>query len=85
MKSINESTYDLASANRLFVSPKQEVRKCMQELFTDEITYTDFAASPSLAVKNINKWVEDVTKNQIKDLLKDDDLTVNTQLVLVST
>lgn len=85
MRAYNGSaSYELSSANRLFVSPQQSVRECMKLLFDDEITVTDFAKDPAAATKQINKWVADQTKNQIKDLLHEGQLTSVTQLVLVS-
>ena len=84
LKISNDSLYDFSSVNRLFVSPKQEIRECMKDLFEDEITLADFEADPSRAARLINKWVETNTRNQIKDLIKGGLLTKYTQLVLVS-
>uniref|UniRef100_A0A0A9WH51 Serpin B3 n=1 Tax=Lygus hesperus TaxID=30085 RepID=A0A0A9WH51_LYGHE len=85
MRSVNGSeSYELSSANRLFISPKQEVRDCMKELFKNEIAVTDFAADPQAAVKTINAWVAEKTKNQIKDLLNEGSLSGDTQLVLAN-
>ncbi|BES97286.1 Serine protease inhibitor [Nesidiocoris tenuis] len=85
MRSVNGSeSYELSSANRLFVSPKQEVRDCMKTLFNNEIEETDFQANPAAAVEKINSWVAEKTKNQIKDLLNEGNINGNTQLVLAN-
>uniref|UniRef100_A0A224XD42 Putative serine proteinase inhibitor n=1 Tax=Panstrongylus lignarius TaxID=156445 RepID=A0A224XD42_9HEMI len=85
MRAYNGSaSYELSSANRLFVSPQQSVRECMKLLFDDEITVTDFAKDPAAATEQINKWVAEQTKNQIKDLLHEGQLTTVTQLLLAN-
>nr|ATU82492.1 venom serpin 2 [Lethocerus distinctifemur] len=85
MRNYNSSpSYELSSANRLFVSPEQHIRECMEDLFEDELSRTNFAADPEKATQEINKWVEDQTRNQIKDLLKEGLLTKDTQLVMVN-
>ncbi|KAK9503695.1 hypothetical protein O3M35_010202 [Rhynocoris fuscipes] len=78
------ASYELSSANRLFISPQQSVRECMKLLFDDEITVTDFEADPLAATKSINTWVEQQTRKQIKDLIPEGHLTKFTQLVLAN-
>lgn len=85
MRTVNGSeSYELMSANKLFVSPKQNVRECMKDLFQDELDVTDFETDPKAAVTKINKWVAEKTKNNVKDLLNEGSLSASTQLVLAN-
>ena len=44
----------------------------------------DFAGAPQPSRKTINRWVEEKTRDKIKDLLGPDDITVDTRLVLTN-
>ncbi|XP_014294378.1 serine protease inhibitor 88Ea [Halyomorpha halys] len=78
------SEFELLSANRLFVSNKLTVRQCMLDLFKEEIVNTDFAGDPKAALKMINDWVAEKTKDQIKNLLSPEQVNEATQLVLAN-
>ncbi|XP_075235461.1 serine protease inhibitor 88Ea-like [Lycorma delicatula] len=84
MRSINgSSSYELNSANRLFISPEQKVKDCMEDLFKDEIETIDFTKSAE-ATAHINKWVSTQTKGHIQNLLPDDSLSQETELILAN-
>lgn len=83
-KTSGSPSYELSTANRLFVSPALEVKACMQELFANEIAVTDFSKDPAAALEEINGWVANQTKNQIKDLLSAGQITQATNLVLTN-
>lgn len=78
------SEFELLSANRLFVSDNLTVDKCMLDLFKDEIVKTDFNTNAQGALKMINDWVANTTKNQIKDLLSAGQITEITKIVLAN-
>lgn len=85
MRAVNgSSSYELSSANRLFVSPAQRIRDCMQMLFNEEVESLDFARDPDAAASRINSWVAAITKNNILDLIPAGRLSGNTQLVLAN-
>jgi serine protease inhibitor len=84
MRGVNGSeSYELRSANRLFVTKQLKLRDCIAHLFAEEIEPLDFVVDPEAARQNINKWVEVQTKRHIQDLIPKDKITAATQLVLV--
>lgn len=84
IREINGSeSYELRSANKLFVAKRLKLRECIEHLFQEDIQALDFIADPESARRNINNWVETQTKRQIQDLIPQDKITPNTELVLV--
>lgn len=57
-------------------------KKELASLFSAEFQAVDFAAAD--AAELINGWVEQKTKEKIKDLIKADQLSNNTKMVLVN-
>lgn len=85
MRAVNgSSSYELTNANRLFVTPEQQIRDCMQMLFNEELESLDFATNPDAAARRINDWVAAITKNNILDLIPPGRLSAETQLVLAN-
>lgn len=84
MSALNQTSYEFESANRIFVSNDAGVRDCMLEMFDDEIEKLDFQQNPEQSRQYINKWVESVTKSQIKDLLIPGSIDETTNLVLAN-
>ncbi|KAJ9598343.1 hypothetical protein L9F63_010959 [Diploptera punctata] len=85
MKKFNGSeSYELSSANRLFISNDRKLRDCMARLFEGEVQSIDFRSNPEAARQIINGWVETQTKRHIQDLIPQDKISVNTQLVLAN-
>ncbi|XP_044728178.1 serine protease inhibitor 88Ea-like [Chrysoperla carnea] len=84
MSAVNQTSYEFESANRIFVSNDAGVRDCMLEMFDDEIEKLDFQQNPEQSRQYINKWVESVTKSQIKDLLIPGSIDETTNLVLAN-
>lgn len=84
IREINGSeSYELRSANKLFLAKRLKLRDCIAHLFEEDIQPLDFVADPEAARQNINNWVEIQTKRQIQDLIPQDKITPNTELVLV--
>lgn len=77
-------SYQLINANRLFTATSLPVRPCMLQLFHNEIEKVDFQKDVDAATNHINKWVSDLTKGQIKDLIAKGWLSPSAKLVLVS-
>ncbi|XP_055702056.1 serine protease inhibitor 88Ea-like [Phlebotomus papatasi] len=78
------SSVEFTSADKLYFAPKVEVKECMKDLFHDELETLDFEKDPEAARETINKWVEDVTKNNIKDILVPGSLSAQTTVVLAN-
>jgi serine protease inhibitor len=84
IREINGSeSYELRSANKLFLAKRLKLRDCIAHLFEEDIQPLDFVTDPEAARQNINNWVEIQTKRQIQDLIPQDKITPNTELVLV--
>lgn len=83
----NVADVQLSMANKIYIMDKYTLKPKFQEVtqnkFSSEVQPVDFAKSDATA-KIINAWVEDKTKNKIKDLIKPDMLDALTRLVLVN-
>jgi len=77
------ASYELRSANKLFIAKKLKLEECIAHVFQDEVQPMDFDVDPAAARQSINNWVEIQTKRQIKDLIPEDKITRDTDLVLV--
>jgi serpin B len=85
MRALNASTdYEFSSVDRLFISKRLPVQKCIADVFKDEVHKMDFVIDPELARMYINNWVANQTNDHIKDLLPSSKISYNTRLVLVS-
>jgi len=85
MRALNTSgDYEFSSVDRLFVSKRLPIQKCIADVFKDEVHKMDFVIDPELARMYINNWVSNQTNQQIKDLLPEGRITYETRLVLVS-
>lgn len=84
-RAANSSSYELRSANRLFIDQSQPVRECLAGILQDtELQTMDFAHNPAQARQTINQWVESVTKGQIRDLIPEDGVHEQTKLILAN-
>lgn len=77
-------TYEFESANRIFVASDAGVRPCMIQLLGDEIEKVDFHSNPEAARTKINKYVEEITRDQIKELLSSESVDQQTNLILAN-
>lgn len=85
MRALNSSTdYEFSSVDRLFVSQRLPLQKCVADVFKDEVHKMDFVVDPELARLYINNWVANQTNEQIKDLIPSSMISYNTRLVLVN-
>ena len=75
--------YDFDIANRLYFNEDENVRPCMKDIFNEDIEMMNFAFQPQEARNRINQWVEETTRNKIKDLVTPDTINANTRLALV--
>merc|ERR1712165_453201 len=72
----------LAVANSF--KPKIEFRTNLNSGFQSDIREFDFGSNSLASVQEINRYVEDVTNQKIKDLLADDDVDSLTRMVLIN-
>merc|ERR1712184_188658 len=64
--------------------PKREYRTSLNNGFQSDIREFDFNSNSLGSVQEINRYVEDVTSQKIKDLLADDDVDGLTRMVLIN-
>ncbi|KAL4445559.1 hypothetical protein ABPG74_004633 [Tetrahymena malaccensis] len=67
-----------------FTNLDEEYQKIMQESFSSSIEQVDFQKDYELSRVKINKWVESVTNDRVKDLIQPDSLSPSTLMVLVN-
>ena len=75
--------YDFDIANRLYFNKDETLRTCMKDIFNEDIEMLNFVSQEAEARAKINQWVEDVTRNRIKDLATPDTINANTRIALV--
>ncbi|XP_050541792.1 serine protease inhibitor 88Ea-like [Daktulosphaira vitifoliae] len=78
------SDYEFSSTDRLFVSKRLPLQKCVGEVFAQEVHPMDFVIDPELARMYINNWVTNQTNGHIKDLIPSGNINYNTRLVLTN-
>uniref|UniRef100_A0AAG5CX55 Serpin domain-containing protein n=1 Tax=Anopheles atroparvus TaxID=41427 RepID=A0AAG5CX55_ANOAO len=69
-----------SSVDKLFFGRQIPIAPCMQQKFADTIELLDYETQPEEQRVYINKWVENATHGQIKDLLVPGAITRNTKL-----
>ena len=81
----NNETYTLQIANKLYINKKNIVVKdeLKNLVYFSDVETIDFAGNVD-AAETINRWVEAQTRNRIRDLVKPDDLSNRTKLVLIN-
>ncbi len=75
-------------ANSIWVDHSNRILPNYQSLltknFASKVYKEDFQHSPSIAVNNINRWIEKATNNKIKDLVDRSSINSSTRMVLVN-
>ncbi|KAK9888528.1 hypothetical protein WA026_000779 [Henosepilachna vigintioctopunctata] len=83
----NVPNVTLLIANKVYVNKgstlKENFKNAVVNKFHSEVENVDFA-SASKTAGVINSWVEDKTRNKIKDIISPNDLNADTRLVLVN-
>ncbi len=83
-----DKNIELHTANALWIQKGLELLKTYLDLidkyYGAGLNYVDYKKSPEAAREKINKWVEDKTKNKIKDLLQPGTVDNLTRLVLTN-
>lgn len=63
---------------------KKEFLESVRSNYLGDLRQVDFMHAPEVARKTINSWVEDQTKNKIKDLLGPGAIATDTKLVITN-
>ena len=84
----NDEGNELLAANRLFVQKsltiEQEFLEGTKRFYNAEMALTDYQKDPEGARKEINDWVENKTKENIKNLIPEGIIDSSTKLTLVN-
>ncbi|KAL0113662.1 hypothetical protein PUN28_012655 [Cardiocondyla obscurior] len=78
------NSYDYQVANKFWITNSKKLRECMLDFFGDQLQVTDFNTNPEGVRNEINDWVSNITKGNIRDLLPPSSVTEDTDLVLVN-
>ena len=91
LKSIHvegERPFQLVTANALWGQEgyhfNPEYKKAVTDFYDGAFNEVNFVALPDEAVKSINSWVSDKTREQIKDLIRRDCINADTRLILTN-
>ena len=84
----NDEGNELLAANRLFVQKsfiiEQEFLEGTKRFYNAEMALTDYQKDPEGARKEVNDWVENKTKENIKNLIPEGIIDSSTELTLVN-
>jgi serpin B len=91
LKSVNgegERTFQLVTANALWGQQgyhfKSDFKKAIAYFYDGAFHEVNFVAAPEEAIRTINAWVSDKTREKIKELVKRVFVNVDTRLVLTN-
>ncbi|KAH3790820.1 leukocyte elastase inhibitor-like [Dreissena polymorpha] len=78
----------LRSANRLYPNSDKSILedyiKAVVKHFASDVKYVDFTTNPEGSRQEINKWVEEVTNEKIKNLLPNGSIDASTKMVVAN-
>jgi len=84
----NDTNVEFNMANKIFVEKTYDLlesyKKDINRYFKGAFEEVDFRRWYNVVEKNINKWVEEMTREKIKDLLPEGTLDAMTRMVLVN-
>jgi serpin B len=88
LKSAGDGEYEMAVANSLWGQEAEPVQREFLELiashYDGRMDLVDFRAGAEAARVEINRWIEDKTRQKIRDLIPSGGLDAETRLVLVN-
>jgi serpin B len=91
LKSVNgegERPFQLVTANALWGQQgyhfNPDYKKAVADFYDGAFNEVNFVALPDEAVKSINAWVSDKTREQIKGLIRRDCINADTRLILTN-
>ena len=88
LNAASDSNTKLLTANKLFIEKTFEIlesyRAGILEFYDAEVTSVDFKEHAEEGREEINKWVEQKTKDKIRDVIPTGMLSSDTRLILVN-
>jgi serpin B len=91
LKAVNaeeERTIQLLTANALWWQAgyhfNPDYKQAIADFYGGAFNEVDFVGRPDEAVRTINAWVEDTTREKIKDLIRRDVISSDTRLILTN-
>ncbi|XP_031628606.1 serine protease inhibitor 88Ea-like [Contarinia nasturtii] len=79
-----DDTIEFQSADKLFFSSSIPIDHRTTKMLNDSIELLNFADEPDQCIAHINRFVEEVTKNNIKNFTNSNEITSQTQLAVVN-
>ena len=82
-----KGNYQLTTANAIWAQkgfPWREEFKARVAKYGAGLRDANFASQPDVERQNVNKWVEEQTKDKIKELLKSGTVDVDTRMILAN-
>jgi serine protease inhibitor len=76
--------YEFLHANKLYLEKGLNMNQCLQMALTDQVEGVDFSGSPEESREQMNSWVEDLTKGNIKDLIPAGYVDTTTKAAIVN-
>jgi len=76
--------YVFQHANKLYFEKDLKLNECLRLALADQIELVDFKKSPEKSRVQMNSWVSDVTKGNIKDLIPEGYVDYSTKAALVN-
>lgn len=68
----------------IYYSCLLSLRHCIRDMFDESIDVLDFESEPELCRIRINEFIENITKNNIRDLLPAGSIKTDTNMVLAN-
>lgn len=65
----NTLDYEIVLINHIFESPKMELQKYLDGLFTEDLHIVDFKKDPDISRLFINRWISHKTNGNINNLV----------------
>lgn len=75
---------DFTSVDKIYIAKQQILAKCILEQFKDNVELLNILNDPETARRYINNFVEEVTRQNIKNLLVGGSITAHTNMVLIN-
>jgi len=76
--------YVFQHANKLYFEKDLKLNECLRLALADQIELVDFKKSPEESRVQMNSWVSDITKGNIKDLIPEGFVDYSTKAALVN-
>ncbi|XP_055300576.1 serine protease inhibitor 88Ea-like [Sitodiplosis mosellana] len=83
-KPYQNASVEFISVDKLYFSDRVNIKDSAKNLLNENIERLNFFTEPAQSVDHINQFVENITKNNIKDILQLDADTMNIQVAIIN-